>query len=632
MKNCTAFLLLFATISLVASVYELTFDKHPFPGKWWMPDQASFDAKGGESGTGSLRISRKKSDPFKTATHQLKLKKGTVYKVKCAIFCDFENHAGPVICVEYHKNGKHLSGNYCRAYVRNKALYKNGKWRELEFDLKTPKDFDKAILRFYLGRAAEGSIWFDNVRIEETGAVPPDMFDISPSNLTFTALPVEVAFKPVFYQQVSPKDYYMQITANGKTYKTESDSDGVFKQKLDISDCGKITVNTKLTDRKNGKVSVERDYNYFVASPDVKTPANASRIREDGVAIVDGKPFLPIGFFVSKQFTDLIAGRIAESGANMVMNYYIHYKYNLDNAFKLAQKHDLKLLFCTIYQHETSKSRVKAYNGAKGIDNVLRAWAEKFSSHPSFLGWYVSDENPREQVPRIRKIREILNEVDPHHFSVTLTYRGVDFPEYVNTGDVLVPDVYPIETTQSNSMGGIYSTVSRAKALTPRVWFVPQSFSWGTFRKQANPKYPYRFPTEKEMRSMTLSGAVAGAKGFIFYNYTNKWREKVLTEDARKEWNNVVNAIQILKQLEPYLLSSEKFPEIKCGNTNIHAAGFKHNGKCVVAVVSDGPGAQEGVFHVPGYPDLKSRFGNTENLGGGKYRFKGADIDSDILE
>ena len=131
---------------------------------------------------------------------------------------------------------------------------------------------------------------------------------------------------------------------------------------------------------------------------------------------------------------------------------------------------------------------------------------------------------------------------------------------------------------------------------------------------------------------MTLSGAVAGAKGFIFYNYTNKWRKKVLTEDARKEWNNVVNAIQILKQLEPYLLSSEKFPEIKCGNTNIHAAGFKHNGKCVVAVVSDGPGAQEGVFHIPGYPDLKSRFGNTENLGGGKYRFKGADIDSDILE
>ena len=45
-----------------------------------------------------------------------------------------------------------------------------------------------------------------------------------------------------------------------------------------------------------------------------------------------------------------------------------------------------------------------------------------------------------------------------------------------------------------------------------------------------------------------------------------------------------------------------------------------------------GPGASETEITVAGTANLKARYGKTESLGGGKYRFKGTDICSDVLE
>ena len=55
------------------------------------------------------------------------------------------------------------------------------------------------------------------------------------------------------------------------------------------------------------------------------------------------------------------------------------------------------------------------------------------------------------------------------------------------------------------------------------------------------------------------------------------------------------------------------------------------NGKIAVAVVGIGPGESIAEFTIPGRDNLKSHYGTTQNLGGGKYRFNGKDISSDVL-
>ena len=63
------------------------------------------------------------------------------------------------------------------------------------------------------------------------------------------------------------------------------------------------------------------------------------------------------------------------------------------------------------------------------------------------------------------------------------------------------------------------------------------------------------------------------------------------------------------------------------------AALFENDrGKKAVLIVAVSGKEAECEFTVPGETSLKSRFGKTENLGGGRYRFKGTAASSDVLE
>lgn len=139
----------------------------------------------------------------------------------------------------------------------------------------------------------------------------------------------------------------------------------------------------------------------------------------------------------------------------------------LTGRFDLAQKYGIKLFMNVMYQRPKGMAQAwptMEFEGVKGIEPVLQAWARKLKDHPALLGYYVSDENPVEEVPYMRKVRELLNEADPDHFTVTLTYIGRHFPFFAETGDVLAVDTYPVETGASRSMEGIPDLLSAAGA------------------------------------------------------------------------------------------------------------------------------------------------------------------------
>lgn len=618
-------------VSLLASVYEVDFNVHPYAGQWQLPKGFVHDPTGGESGSGALRFEKRAGDPYVIASHRLVLEPGSRYRLTLMVRGEnLENFAGKgIFAVEYKKNGVHIAGNYF-SFPKGEVLADRA-WTELALEVSPPSEFDTAALSLYLGIAVSGVVWYDNLRLAKVGAVPPDIFDLPPSNLVIRHPDAELAFKAVVYQATRPEELAMSMVAGAQEETVQAGADGYYRFRLRNLSPGRLPVKVALRHLPDGKILGEAAFQYFVTF--AQPLAHGSWIGGDGLAVVDGKPFLPIGFYC-RHLDPQVMARLADAGANVMMPYAIGREADLVSGLDLAWKHKLKVLFNVMYQHEHARSKVTVYGDARGIDAVLEAWVSEFRHHPALLGWYLSDENPRAELPRIRQMRERISELDPDHFTVTLTYRPIDFPAFISSGDVLATDPYPIETAASRSMAAVHKLIHGAVQLTPRVWMVPQVFSWGAYRQHENPELPYRFPTAGEIRSMVLAGAVLGAKGFLFYSYDSIFGrgEKKYPGTAETNWNQVVPTVKMLQELAPFLLSAEPAPEISVQGPGARARAWRHNEAIRVVVTGDGPGPCDVKVRIPGGAPLQSRFGLTEYLGDEIYRFRGQDICSDILE
>ena len=104
--------------------------------------------------------------------------------------------------------------------------------------------------------------------------------------------------------------------------------------------------------------------------------------------------------------------------------------------------------------------------------------------------------------------------------------------------------------------------------------------------------------------------------------------------EFNQRWAELCRVAALLRELQPFLYSEEKAPDliVKTTTGKVHAAAYKTaDGKVKVLITGTGPGASEAEIAVAGCDNLRSRYGKTESLGGGTYRFKGTDICSDVL-
>ena len=612
---------------------EESFNQHPVQGLW-LPEDFSLLSSEGESGTGALFLNR--TDPAKYTVATLRLNLKPEYKYRAAVRCKAENlknhkRGSRILCIEFQNGKKYAGGSY---YY--KQITDNGQWFEAVLEFSPPARFDTAHAGFFLPRGATGKVWWDNFSIEVLGMLPAQIYSVQPSNLTIRDNRGLVVLKSYLFQPgLRYSDLAMSVTVNGKSRIWKS-SDGLFSGELGELPDGKILLNAKLLNLKKRTILAEKALTLFVNK---RPPGKfSSFIDRHGRAIVDGKPFMPLGMF-SLVMDEPMAANLKQAGFNCVMPYRAC--WDIDNSFRIARKYGLKMMFNVMYQRPKSKHsaypRMK-YKNAEGIDNVLKAWIEDVRFNPMLLGYYLSDEHPVEEIPDIRKMRETVNAADPDHFTMTLTYVPRHFPFFAETGDVLGVDNYPIENESSRGMSSLSNLVADGVATGLAVWAVPQAFNWGVHHAMAAKKpeeyHKYRFPTREEMRSMCLAGAVNGAKGFLLYSYSGIFThgEKFAPGSSSVHWPDVVAAVKALKELEPFILSLEKPPELIVGTMrNAQARVWRSRGRVAAALIGNGPGECVAEFTIPGQPDLESRYGNTKNLGGGKYRFQGKNISSDVL-
>jgi len=254
-----------------------------------------------------------------------------------------------------------------------------------------------------------------------------------------------------------------------------------------------------------------------------------STVRKDGTLLVDNKPVLPYGFYISTGHTGDMRLKCVELvhkiGGTVV---HIEGPWHEDTRF-LDRAAELGLWVVAGHtENEAKLERVK-----------------KYKDHPAIIAWTLYDDaNTLSTVDHLTKMNGLIKEIVPHR----LTYipigrqsREVLMPAdgFFNCSDIVGWEMYPVgkskagdnalKTTESQ-MGLVASAASRANR---PYWVLPQSFAWPGDR----------VPTPAEYRNICYVGLINGARGVmpwsIYYKGDSpevKAKKKAEGKPAWEEW------------------------------------------------------------------------------------------------
>ena len=497
-----------------------------------------------------------------------------------------------------------------------------------------------------------GKIFYDDIKVISEGV----------KSTVLLTWPVTHSFEPgdsqfVLHGDLLPHGCLVQakLVRNGKVLKTlilKPDAKGDF-----TGDWGEMEPG-------------EAEMKVFAAVPDAKVltcsqifpvhflknkrSSDAVTLDRCGRLIVRGKPFLPI--ILSTEFyprKDAWYKRISDGGFNGVVNFSLlrsfnrdkkHYFDSIKAGLDLIRKHGLYSGVTTAILLDYYQYRIKKIGDAVTMNEKLEAVVNAIGKHPAVLYYYNSDEVPEEFMGQVLAMRHTLNRLDPDHPVMTLTNDPKLLPKFAQLGDIFCNDCYPIvKKKDPRDLKSIPDFMKQARRSGVPTWGYVQAFNWGHYKGGMTPEKFAEFadPSAEEIRSMIFLYAIEGARGFLFYTdpMTEKIRKQSVQYNApshpEQMWQNILPAIRDLKSVESFILGKQGPTRLQLAEKKgkCAAALFENDkGKKAVLVVAVSGKEAECEFTVPGETSLKSWFGKTENLGGGRYRFKGTAASSDVLE
>ena len=637
----------------------------PGAGAWRLnAREAQISVEGGYSQRGALI---RRTDPavytvsFQTVS---RLKPNTRYILGCRIRVrNSDGRTSAVFGVE-------------GAVTKYQAYAGNFDWKECktEFTSSGKENARYNIIFFYKkGRTGEAS--FDDFYLREAGGEyfsgilnPWNRISGTERKIHFTATAVgELQYE----QSAAPEIRCLAEIrgAKGEILLSESRplKNGRFTVDGERLPDGEYKVDVTVYDRANRVILGKTEGLRLVAGePDRKKPKGSVSIDKYGRTLVDGKPFLPVGLYIGSVGRMYDIRAFADSPFNCVLLYSGYMGYLRGNpergakgvraAMDMLDKYGLKMIFGVPFVYpgyDRGLEDQKQFWGGKGIsrDEFLGNVVDAVRDHPALLAWYITDELPPQRYRELVQVRNLINRKDPHHPTCGVYFQIHELAAYSATQDVPNIDFYPIAGKKPQTQKLISESMEKARQVWSHpetgempLWATPQLFSWGGDNPDTNPNY--RFPTENELRAMSLLSAIGGAKGFIFYYYHCILYGVGKTLDEKfirfmPLWKTACNIAGELRELEPFLLSTAPAPKVTVRNIRgiTHARAFVEEtyGRIRLLVSCEGPGDAEAEITVEGIPtgtrnELRSRFGKTKRLSNAKYLFKGKDVDCDILQ
>jgi len=555
------------------------------------------------------------------------------------------------ICVEYSQDGRWVSGG---VYHETDTI--GSEWQRIDMIFKTPPETAtgrQTDLKLYLRQRVVGRIWFDDLEVRST-TLPIAAVLTRPDRLSFFGGDGRFALR---VEEGIPANCRIVATIahDGTRREILLERKGLdfYGDAGPLAPTGPVEIAVKIADMDK-KVVIGQETFQLTAYTATTPPKNACWIDEYGRAIVGGQPFMPLGVFGFADEANY--KRLKDAGFNCLQLYNsLDLRGNVNQrdpvknvraGLDLIDKYDLKLIFSLKDQFSHKGGARRTWGGAEGLDAVSELAVKTVKDHPALLAWYISDEEPRREVPQIVALRQLISRLDPWHPTWTLTYRYEDLPYYGVSGDVLGVDPYPIRNTPGEQSIKLVKTAMTSGQTTGLpIWVVPQIFNWSVYHVNDDSKAfeESHFPTLEEMRAMSLYAAMLGAKGFVFYsNFDIVQRyDRLLPGSGEREWAKVVEMVKAVRELEPFILSTKQAPALAVASEPKDAveAGvlLDDDGHFRVIVIGTG-GKAKGIFELPeniaklNTKPLQSKFGKTTHLGGNRYEFNADSVDSDVLE
>ena len=584
---------------------------------------------------------------------------------------------GASICVEFTKDGEHAGGSY-----HVEGVHGTSNWTRREGTLVVPDGIDSGTITLLIRKGSTGKAWFDDVSIVPE-SVSPIAYLIRPTVNRF--LPTDGSFA-IRWDNLgfTANDAASNLTARVRLMSGDAVvKEGMFPLKgmlttgtLGELPQGDFTLEASLVDPTEKQIWHQQSFSVTCKDESAGGP-HAVRIDNQGRTFVGKDEFMPIGLYlqeVNPQILDVIAA----GPFNTVLSYRSlempipqgASEASLAKpiisgpgdgrvkgvrwAMDACQERGLKYIFClapwpSMNAKEEMESKEQSAENNKDRLAHAETLINNLKDHPALLAWYTADEPYPNLAPGLSRFREWLRQRDPFHPSYGVYMHFSELPLFTDSADIMGIDPYPIEnkrdsmTMVEDATRGAQSAIGTKQEQGMPLWVVPQAHNLGTYgpdvkngnvSREALEQSGRISPSEEDMRAMSLRMAIGGARGFIFYSYFDLVWPNVMPE-FKQRWAELCRVAELLRELQPFLYSEEKAPEITVKTTTgkVNAAAYKTaDGKVKVLITGVGPGASEAEITVAGVEGLTSRFGKCESLGVGKYRFKGTDICSDVLE
>jgi len=319
------------------------------------------------------------------------------------------------------------------------------------------------------------------------------------------------------------------LTCTPENARTE----GLHRVEVDISDICKNSVTA---------------IKYFLIGESPHTPPVT--LREDGVTLIDGKPFFPIGLYgvTEREFNgnniDEAFRGLKEGGFNFAHSYNMARE---DRFLAAAEKYGFKL-----------------WSSARFPDE---RFVEIERHSPAIIAWYLGDDTSYNTKPsELFDYFDSVKAVDPTRITVQADPINSDqyvsnyFP-YVQGTDAFLPEIYPVRDDGPESgfkcvaqtikdIKRCQSDIIAANDGPKAIWAIIQYFQgWGW----------KRFPTNDELRAMSFGALAAGANGITWYTYggfvnPEKGTYNYGVTSSPERWHNITTLATQINELTPFLL------------------------------------------------------------------------------
>lgn len=282
---------------------------------------------------------------------------------------------------------------------------------------------------------------------------------------------------------------------------------------------------------------------------------NIVTLRDDGMTLIDNKPFFPIGIYAVQKST------VNDYNFNTAFQELKEAGFNTAHAYMKERNNDFYEFYSTAVQYGM-KVIVMASTGHNSTDSdtIVRDVATEVDQ-PALLSWYLADDAACHIASSdLKRVHEAVKDVDPFHLTGQADWVGNEnrYKGYGNATDIFLPELYPVGKKGKSGVPEVISDMNTVKeelrkaGQSKGVWAIVQAFKgWGW----------ERYPTNEELRAMTYLSIIHGATGITYYTYGG-WGNNFGAPYDKHVWNNLKKVVSELAFLHDVL--AEKNTIEKC--------------------------------------------------------------------